>query len=147
MIRWWVWWRMSVIRLLLHHWCVRRVMLVHHVISCRSCILIVIFIILVTNICLTLIMYFICVSHVLIMMMISLRSIHWLHGHWIVLMLRIIYLLQLLVSSTSQILIALISLLLDTILLRNHDFFHLLDGNCTLHINPFTLNYMLLLQF
>ena len=62
-------------------------------------------------------------------------------------MLRIIYLLQLLVSSTSQILIALIFLLLDTILLRNHDFFHLLDGNCTLHINPFTLNYMLLLQF
>ena len=50
-------------------------------------------------------------------------------------------------SSTSHILIALVSLLLDTILLRDYYFLHLLDGNCTFHVDPLTLNDMLLLQF
>ena len=55
--------------------------------------------------------------------------------------------INLLVSSTSHIIIVLVSLLLDTTLLRNYYFLHLLDGNCTLHVNPLTLNDMLLLQF
>lgn len=122
-------------------------MLVHHVIVSQSCFIIGILIMLVTNICLALILSFVCVSEFFIVTMIILVSIHRLHGHRLVLMWRIINLLQLLVSITSHILIVLVSLLLNATLLRNHYFLHLLDGNCTLHVNPLTLNDMLLLQF
>jgi len=38
-------------------------------------------------------------------------------------------------------------LLISATLLRDHDFLHLLDGNCTFNVDPLVLYHVLLFQF